>query len=150
MRLYFRHRIYIDILLSVFVTISVLIFPNMPVLIRTIKSSSLEAFSLTVLNTSASLLGFVLAASTFLIAHIQHPRFSIVRKAASYKQLPKLVGSSLWRLLALTVASGLLVFISPTIEHYAIAVFAGMIMWALTAIWATLWIVIRIDSIPLE
>lgn len=150
MRFYFRYRIRLDLIISVTGAICVWMPPKGLDIFQRISFSSLEAFSLTILNTSASLLGFVLAASTFLISHIQHPRFSVVRKAVSYIQLPRLIASSLWRLLSLTVASGLLVFVNPNIASTALAVVVGLIIWAFMALWATLWIVIRIYSIPLD
>lgn len=149
MTIYFRFRSVIDLFTSAAVVLIVFLAPASLRLFDFPDVQTAESFGLTMLNTSASLLGFVLAASTFLISHVQHKRFSVLQRAKSYTQLPELVGSNLWRLLLLTIASEITVFVAPGNHKMVMIVMLFLVCWSLTALATLLWVVIRIYSIPL-
>lgn len=65
------------------------------------------ALASAIMGIAASLLGLVLAASTFLVGHVQHNRFRMLREAQSWTEFPRLVKSCLWRLFILTIFSGI-------------------------------------------
>lgn len=110
----------------------------------------LNDFALSLMATAASLLGFVLAASTFLISHLQQSKFTLIRISKSYYQLPEIISSSLWRLFYLTLSSGLILFVDLRIYYYAIIFITFIISWTLLALATSLWIVLKIYSIPVE
>lgn len=149
MRLYFRNRKSLDLVFSFFLCLFIFYYPNRPIIFSYPEISAREDLAIAILGTSASLLGFVLAASTFLISHIQGPRFSILRNSRAYIQLPQLVGSNLWRLLLLTIFSGLINTLQPQFMLFGIKILVFIISWCLTTFIALLWVVIKIYSIPL-
>lgn len=150
MSLYFRHRRLLDVAFSLTLVLLIFYYPNRPIVFSYPDKSTREDLAIAVLGTSASLLGFVLAASTFLISHIQGPRFFILRKSRSYIQLPQLVGSNLWRLLLLTIVSGLMNTLQPQLLSISLKILVFIILWSLSALVALLWVVIKIYSIPLQ
>lgn len=148
MRFYFKRRAILDALIAFLVVISIFYIPWKRPIFHTLSQSATENLAFCLLATASSLLGFVLAASTFLISHIQSPRFDMLRSAASFRQLPKLVSSSLWRLFFTTIAGGALAFVDTTYILVALPFVTFIVAWTLIALAATLWVVLKIYSIP--
>jgi hypothetical protein len=150
MRYYFRFRFYADLSVAACTTLLLIFIEPRLGLFRDLDGSARESFGLALFSTSATLLGFVLAASTFLISHIQHPRFAILRNADSYGQLPDLVGSNLWRLALTSICGCLVFFIDDKYSSIALLITAFLITWELVAFAAVLWVIIKIYKIPLR
>lgn len=108
MRFYFSSRIMIDYVAGF---LSALLFyflvSEISLGFRWPSDSDRVAMASAVMGTAAALLGLVLAASTFLVGHVQHKRFEMLRNAQSWTEFPRLVKSCLWRLFALTIVSGI-------------------------------------------
>lgn len=150
MRHYFKYRRVIDAAICTAIVYFVLFMPSRPSVFIYPSDAVRQNLGFCLIGTSSSLLGFVLAASTFLISHIQQPKFDILRAARSYKQLPELFSSSLWRLFVATIAGGVLAFASPDYLSLAVPFVTFVTAWTLIALAATLWVVLKIYSVPLR
>ncbi len=150
MRHYLKYRRFIDLFIAGLVTAGLYGAPSSMQLFEILSDLSLDNFAISLMATAASLLGFVLAASTFLISHLQQPKFSLVRNANSYSQLPEIVSSSLWRLFISTLSGGVLVFVKAELVHWAMIFLTFIVIWTLLALATSLWIVLKIYSIPVE
>jgi hypothetical protein len=97
---------------------------------------------LSVSASGASLLGFVLAANTFLISHTQHERLLILRNSRGFGQLLEIMRSSLWRLLTLVICAGLGSLVAPNLtQMISVSVLVLTILCVLSLvnlIWATM------------
>jgi hypothetical protein len=146
-RYYFRFRSIVDLIASAALT--ALIFSGeIKSIIKELPSTDVNSYVLSLFSISSSLLGFVFAASTFLVAHIQHERFEVIRRAGAYTQLASLVSSSIWRLLALTIGTAVFPF---AIQAHPMAILVTFCsIWSTWALAALLWAVLRIYAIPLE
>lgn len=148
MKYYFRHRVVLDILIAIASTYIVFYWSDRPKIFHFSSNSSLENFSFYLFSTAASLLGFILAASTFLVSHIDHPRFELIKLSKSYKQLSLLMSSSLWRLFWTMILSGLMPFFNQQYVQLAVVGLLYSITLTLFSIAATLWVIINVFSIP--
>lgn len=99
-------------------------------------------------ETSASLLGFVLASVTFLASHVRQPEFKILRDSKSYPDLMSLFSSALWRLAWLMVVSIAAAQIAPGFLKWASVAALFLSLHSLTAIFGLLWITLRILRVP--
>ena len=152
MKIYFNNRQLIDYFVALAITagvffqsafsFNIFIWPTGETLIE---------FCLGVATGSASLLGFVLAANTFLISHTQHKRLGMLRNSDGFSQLIDIMSSNLWRLLVLTFTAGLCSLVTPPFSRYAlcgvlfILVLTGMAL--ATLIWSTMAVLsIRTES----
>ncbi len=70
-----------------------------------LQKEEVGSLLLNIFTTAASLMGFVLAAGTFLISHVQHKTFEVLRASRSSKELPRIIEASIWRLFGLTCSS---------------------------------------------
>ena len=100
-----------------------------------------------IMGVAASLLGLVLAASTFLVGHVQNDRFKLLREARSSAQFPSLVKSCLWRLLALTVVSGISGLTANSSFKDIAMLLTFLIVLSIIALSALVWVTGAIISI---
>ena len=150
MRYYFKYRVAADLSLPLLICVIVYINPFDISVFTWPGIQARETLGFTLLGTTASMLGFVLAASTFLISHLQNPRFDLLRRSASYEQLPSLVSSNIWRLLITATLSGILPLVNEPHVRPALAILFFSIGWAMIALVALLWVVTKIYSMPTE
>lgn len=149
MTLYFRYRFFIDFAVSAIITVVLWNAPKSVSLFRFPTFQEYYNIAIAMLGTSASLLGFVLTASTFLISHLQNERFHVLRGERSYRQLTALVASNLWRLLILTGFSAATLLLVPSMFRVGLMLAVFATCWTATALIALIWVIIRIYSIPL-
>lgn len=147
MRFYLKYRRVSDIIIAILATIALNRAPNSLHVFGALHGQDLQNFALCVIGTAASLLGFSLAASTFLISHLQQPKFDIIRNAKSYHQLPEIVSSNLWRLFFCTVSGGALAFAKADFIYWCTIIVTTVIIWTLLAVATSLWLMLRIYSI---
>lgn len=114
MTTYFKYRVIIHcaLALSIVLLFVVIINSNYKVFFW-LTVADRTAFLVGLMGASISLLGFVVAASAFLVSHLQHERFVLIRQSRSWSQLVGTIKSSLWRLLALATYAALCVFAEP-------------------------------------
>ena len=151
MRIYFNHRRVADITISICIC-AFLFYPPAKILIvfTTPQNEALSDLLLATATSSASLLGFVLAANTFLISHIQHDRLSLIRQSGGFRQLVDIMRSSLWRLLTLTIYSGAGVLIDSSWEIPMLVGLTFLFVFSVISISTLIWSTMAILSIPLE
>lgn len=111
-------------------------------------SPQLHAIYLELFSVSATVLGFVLAASTFMISQVEKPKFALLRGSRSYGQFPSLIRSKLWRLTALMAASGLALFVDKSFDRVLAVVMLFLVTLALLSLIAMLWVAAKIIAIP--
>jgi hypothetical protein len=150
MRYYFQYRRIIDFLFSSSLTFLIFYPPKNIEIFKQLAEGTRENLAFCLVGAGSSLLGFILAASTFLISHIQNQRFDLIRSSKSFRQLPQLISSSLWRLLILTVSGGLLIFIKYSLVESFLMILSFVVIWNLTALMAIIWIVLKIYAIPMS
>ena len=97
--------------------------------------------------SSLALVGFVLAASTFLISFTQREELSLLRNSAGYRQLIEIIRSSMWRLLALAVIAGLSAVIAPDYQELASSIVLFFVSMALLATGTMTWSTLAILSL---
>lgn len=151
MRLYFSHRRLFDYGIAAIVTFAarIISLPHGPVFYWP-TGSGLQTFALAVAASAASLLGFVLAANTFLISHTQHRRLSILRHSGGFKQLIDIMSSNLWRLLALAVYSGAITLISTEFESVALDLLLFLIAANIISFSVLIWATMSVLAVPLD
>jgi hypothetical protein len=103
---------------------------------------------LSIMGLSASLLGFVLAASTFLISHVQHPRLELLRDSGGFQQLMRAIGSSLWRLLLLTLCSGMMAVATDGAFKALVPAITFLITLNVLSLSTLIWATMAILKIP--
>lgn len=117
-------------------------------LFTTLSDNDTRNILLSLFTTAASLMGFVLAAGTFLVSHVRDDAFSVLRRSRSYPQLNKLISSAIWRLFGLSAASLAMLIAGPKLillEKIAVIYFVS---WSGLSLAAMTWIVMQILSIP--
>lgn len=146
---YYKHRIFYDTAISIVVLFIHLLATRIPgnLFVR-LDANSVTNLATNIFTTSASLLGFVLAASTFLVSHIQHNAFAILRQSKSAPELARLIASALWRLFGLTMLSFLLIISGPSIVAATLASVVFFTAWSALALAALTWIVVAILAVP--
>ena len=147
MKFYLRCRRFADIIIAILATIALYRAPNSLHVFAVLRGQDLQNFALCLIGAAASLLGFSLAASTFLISHLQQPKFDIVRNAKSYHQLSEIISSNLWRLFFTTIAGGALAFARGDFIYWCAIIVTLVIIWTSLAVATSLWLVVRISSI---
>lgn len=151
MRFYFRFQTMAEAIIAFAVSITFYLLSDRWTGIFEWPGSGLQAdLMLAVMGLSASLLGFVLAASTFLVSHIQHPELSTLRKSKGYLHLLRNIRSSLWKLLALTVCAGLMTPVDTNTFREISPFLIFLIAWNLLTLIALIWATIAIVSLPLS
>lgn len=105
------------------------------------------ALASAIMGVSASLLGLVLAASTFLVGHVQNDRFRMLREAQSWSEFPRLVKTCLWRLFILTIFSGIFLFAADEIFKIAAPALVFLVTIASLSVAALIWVITAIISI---
>jgi hypothetical protein len=102
---------------------------------------------LALFTASGAMLGFVLAASTFLLGHVENERFALLRRSGGWAEFPRLVRSCIWRLMALTAVTYICTFTkgSVFIAISPLIVFIGML--TLMSLSALIWVTTSIMSI---
>lgn len=114
---------------------------------RWLPDADRVAFCSAVMGLSASLLGLVLAASTFLVGHVQHDRFKILREARSWAEFPRLVKSALWRLFALTIVTGVATVADGELFQLLAPALVFLVCLSSSAVAALVWVTSAIISI---
>ena len=148
MNFYFNHRRPLDFAVAILVAIAVYWQPFRTVsFFRWPVEPLFESTMLAVSASSATMVGFVLAASTFLITHTGHERFKILRSSAGYLQLLEIVRSSIWRLLLLTAFAGLAALTGPGYQHQALAVVAFQLTLSFCGIATLIWCTLSVLSV---
>lgn len=151
MRTYFNNRIAYDYAGSLLIALIIVFEAYIPLhLFQWPSAETVPAMALSIAASSASLLGFVLAANTFLISHTQHRRLSLLRKSAGFAQLLDIMKSSLWRLFILTLIAGAGALTAPIHLHAVLIVIAFMISLSGLALAALIWATMSILAIPLD
>jgi hypothetical protein len=146
---YFRNRRAIDVGIALFGVALHLIARKIPgSIFLTLSDADLKGLDATIFSTATSLLGFVLAAGTFLIAHVKGAEFGILRRSKSFRELPKLIASAIWRLFGLALASGLSLLTGPALHPFALIMLAFTTIWSALSLAALTWIVMRILAVP--
>ncbi|MCT2399839.1 hypothetical protein [Novosphingobium mangrovi (ex Huang et al. 2023)] len=102
---------------------------------------------LAIFGVAASILGFVLAASTFLVGHVQDKRFDLLRKSKSWQEFPRLVKSSIWWSFTLTVVSGIFSLLRYDVFIFISPIYVFVVCNTLISLGALIWVVIAILSI---
>lgn len=147
--LYLNNRKKIDLLFSVLVSLACLFLPFANIAFFKWPSISESAtINMALFGTSATLLGFVIASATFLIAHVKSPEFEIPRKSKSYPQLIAISSESMWRLAALMVVS--LVVAQSDKAHLNIAntVVIFTCCYAACGLFCLMWMTVAILKVP--
>jgi len=151
MRFYFNHRKITDYTIAMLAALFVLIQPyrshqffNWP------QGEGFYTLMLTIGGAGASLLGFVLAANTFLISHTQHDRLKILRQSDGFIQLLEIMKSNLWRLLVLTLVAGLSSIVVPSWTHAALAIVTFLLTLSICALSTLIWSTMSVLAIPLD
>lgn len=148
---YYRYRLRCDALVSAVAAILCHIFIRSEFAIfDSAGSAQVKASVLNLFATSASLLGFVIAAGTFLIGHVKGDEFKVLRSSKSYAELPRLISSSIWRLLFLTVFSLLASVVREDVLRNIAPLLVFLACWSLMALSALTWVVTRILAIPVK
>lgn len=148
MRAYFQRRRAIDWVASLIV--SATMYFDVRGLPKIFLLNDAEAFRDVMVFISASslaLVGFVLAASTFLISFTQREELSLLRNSAGYRQLIEIIRSSMWRLLALAVIAGLSAVIAPDYQELASSIVLFFVSMALLATGTMTWSTLAILSL---
>ena len=150
MKIYFKNRRYIDYFTAAIFAIMIFQpFVIIPVL-RWPTNEGFIALTLAIAGSSASLLGFVLAANTFLISHTQHRRLNLLRKSAGYVQLISIMKSNLWRLFVLTILSGVSSLVDPAFIQFALIAITFVLVLSLIALATLIWATMAVLAIPLD
>jgi len=149
--LYFRNRLIYDFIIScIFVIIHVIATKSNGNIFVSLSDGDLKTFSLAVFGAAVSLLGFVLAAGTFLISHAQNDASDILRRSASFKDLPKLIASSIWRLAWLSIFTLLLFFTGTSSRYIVLAGVVFLIVFSGSALGALTYIIMKMLGVPLR
>lgn len=117
-------------------------------LFTTLSDNDTRNILLSLFTTAASLMGFVLAAGTFLVSHVRDDAFSVLRRSRSYPQLNKLISSAIWRLFGLSAASLAMLIVGPKLILLAKIAVIYFVSWSGLSLAAMTWIVMQILSIP--
>lgn len=151
MKAYFNYRRAIDLSIAIVTallaytqrdTVSpIFIWPN---------PSSFQSLMVNVSASSASLLGFVLAANTFLISHTQHRRLALLRQSAGYEQLLQIMRSNLWRLFWLMLYAGIGSLLSPHVMLPALIGLVFALALAATGVATLIWSTMATLSIRID
>lgn len=151
MTVYFRYHLAFDVIVSMAASlIFYFLAPQIDLGFAWPSLAERTAFLSALMGASISLLGFVIAASSFLVSHLQHERFALVRSSKSWSQFISLTKSSLWRLLILAVYSGACIFVIP--DYYSLWAVGLIFLSSLTvaALSALIWAVTAIFAVPLD
>lgn len=117
-------------------------------MLASLSESDARNILLYLFSTSAALMGFVLAAGTFLISHVKDEAFAILRQSKSFPQLVGLISSSIWRLFGLANASLLMLVAGPDIYVGVKVATVFFTVWAGLSLTSMTWIVMQILSVP--
>lgn len=147
---YFNNRRWIDYIAATFV-VAVIFNPSFHLSIFRYPSDELFVnLMLSIAGSSASLLGFVLAANTFLISHTQHRRLNLLRKSAGYGQLINIMESNIWRLFFLTLLSGVSSLTATGFTQFALMIIAFMLVISSIALATLIWATMAVLALPLD
>lgn len=150
-KIYFRYRLIVD-----YAVVAVAMIAHLGNEVLPINASlgfSNEKFaelSILLFQTSTSMLGFVLAVATFLIAHIQNEAFEYLRGSRSFPELHRIISSATWRLSALSAITMLTMMVNVEYYSYIQPIFISLLILSIFSIAALIWTVIRIISVPLR
>lgn len=148
MGFYFSHRNRCDIAFSTLVAIIFYILSRRAHLgFVWLDGDDRRALLLSVFGVAASFSGFVLAASTFLIGHVQNSRFDILRKSKGWRQFPGLVKGSIWWSLVLTMASVVCSLMNDKLFIKFAPVYVFCSCQAIISLIALVWVVLAVLSI---
>lgn len=146
---YYRHRILIDLIVSISLSYAFSVRRiGHDSIFMPISADHLHNMLLCLFSTSTALMGFVLAAGTFLISHVKDDAFQVLRKSKSFPSLIKLISSSIWRLFGLASVSLLMIFAGPAVYAALEATTVFFTIWAGLSLTSLLWIIIQILLVP--
>ena len=147
-RLYFSYRIAVDIFVSfAFAALYQYMSMKFPE-IKLLGDNKRFDFLVSIMGIAGSMLGLVLAASSFLIVHVRDERFELLRRSRGWKQFPALVSSNLWRLFTLTALSGFAVFTPKEFQDYLLIFIIALSIACLITLAALIWVVGKVMAIP--
>lgn len=148
---YFRHRKILYLLISLSICAAIYAQPLGELKVFEWPAQvDFRALMLSLSASGASLLGFVLAANTFLISHTQHRRLTLLRRSAGYKQLLEIMRSSLWRLFALMIYAGVGSLTSAAFIHLVLIGAGFLITFTAVGLATLIWSTMATLSIPLD
>lgn len=113
-----------------------------------LDDASRLSFLLAVMGAAATLLGLVLAATTFTVDLVQGERFTFLVKSQGWRQFPELIRSCVWRMMLLTVVSGAMVFLSDYAFRMIAFVLVFLIVWTIQSLVGILWVLLNLLAIP--
>lgn len=149
MKLYINYRMIFDYSLSSLFCIIFLENVDIKDLgFRWLDDQNRVAFASGLMGVAASLLGLVLAASSFLVTHVQGDRFKPIRREGSWSEFASLTRSCLWRLLFLTIFSGISILSTDDNFKYIAVLLIFLIVLVLLALSTLIWVTTAIISIP--
>jgi len=102
---YLNNRRPVDLVLSLMIVALCIYVPEKWSLFSWVAARDISTVCLSLFGTAATLIGFVIAAATFLASHVRADEFSIIRNSRSYSQLIEILGSSVWRLAFMMIVS---------------------------------------------
>lgn len=149
MRTYFNYRILIDYTVALSVSVLICLWPSWEsALFCWPEIETYRALMVHVSASAASLLGFVIAAATFLVSYKGGESLEFIRKSKAYAQLLSIIKSSIWRLFVLAAFSGLCIIIMPEYHRAALIVLSFLGMLNLSGLAALIWSTTAIISLP--
>lgn len=148
---YLNHRGFLDLTLSLVVGLLVWVQPSaIPHIFVWQDGEGLREMLLAVAASSLTLMGFVLAASTFLVSHLAHEQFTLIRQSGGYRQLLQIIRSTMWRLLLLSGVAGLSALAAPDYRNAAITSVAFCVSMATLGTLTLTWAILATISLPLK
>lgn len=149
--LYLNNRKKIDFLISTLISFACLFLPLLGIsLFDWPEHEGSMAVDMAIFGTSATLLGFVIASATFLIAHVRTPEFEVIRNSKSYPQLIAISSDSMWRLAALMVASLVFAQSNDAYLKSANALVVFICCYAGCGLLCLMWMTVAILKVPLR
>ena len=110
----------------------------------------LRSLLLNISSSAVSLLGFVLAANTFLISHIKNKRFMPITSGNSFLQLVGIMKSCTWRLFFLSVSSAAATIVEVDYGQFVVIVSVWLVIYNTIALAVLIWATMAILSIRVE
>ena len=145
---YFSNRLIFDYLIACALSIfTCFLHPNAVSLFTWPASERFSEIMMVTMQTAAGILGFVLAACTFLVNHVQSERFRVLVDAGGWKQFPMLIRSTLWRLIILIILSSMAAFSSIDLLRLWACLVLLVVVLNVMALAALIWVTSEILKI---
>ncbi len=145
---YLNNRRPVDLLATGVTVASCISLPKIGItLFIWVSKPDLPSIFLSIFGTAATLLGFVIAASTFLTAHVRTAEFDILRNSKSYNQLLAIFSSSMYRLALLMFISTVLSRSNAQFAQTSNIIVLSSACYATPAMLILIWATIRILAV---